>query len=57
MTTNYTFLNISKVLFIKKVQKDLLQVKNVDDITNFIFKWKDYYIDKHDSNRILRKNI
>ena len=48
-------MNISKVLFIKKVQKDLLQVKNVDDITNFIFKWKDYYIDEHDSNRILRK--
>ena len=55
MTTEYNFLNISKVLFIKKVQKDLLQVKNVDDITNFIFKWKDYYIDEHDSNRILRK--
>ena len=30
-------------------------MKNVDDITNFIFKWKDYYIDEHDSNRILRK--
>ena len=44
------FMNISKILFKKRVEKDLLSVKNVNDITNFIYKWKDYFLNEDETN-------
>ena len=49
MTQN-KFMNISKILFKKRVEKDLLSVKNVNDITNFIYKWKDYILNEDETN-------
>jgi len=49
MTQN-KFMNISKILFKKRVEKDLLSVKNVNDITNFIYKWKDYFLNEDETN-------
>jgi len=49
MTQN-KFMNISNFLFKKRVEKDLLSVKNVNDITNFIYKWKDYFLNEDETN-------
>ena len=45
---NNGFLNVSNLLFRKRMKPQLLNTKNVNDIKEFIIKWKPYFLDEND---------
>ena len=47
--TNNNFLNVSNLIFRKRMTPQLYNTKNVNDIKEFIIKWKHYFLDENDS--------
>ena len=46
---NNNFLNVSNLLFRKRMTPQLYNTKTVNDIKEFIIKWKHYFLDENDS--------
>jgi len=47
--TNNNFMNVSNLLFRKRITPQLYSTKTVNDIKEFIIKWKNYFLDENDS--------
>ena len=47
--TNNNFMNVSNLLFRKRMTPHLYSTKTVNDIKEFIIKWKHYFLDENDS--------
>ena len=47
--TNNNFLNVSNLLFRKRMTPQLYNTKTVNDIKEFIIKWNHYFLDENDS--------
>ena len=47
--TNNNFMNVSNLLFRKRMTPHLYNTKTLNDIKEFIIKWKQYFLDENDS--------